>query len=589
MIHSKKNSSAQKTANPNEARVYGTTSDQNCDKSCGLRLGADHNFVSKINEQQDKLDKRGRKINHLGLTGQEYDRFLPVLKDVILNIFTDPNEEKIFLKALRGMHDKFPDTLNGSKKTMSMFPEMFDYDSRIKIHNPVIVELLDEMKGTQNDFNEIQKFIKLIKPQAAEELVFNSLSRFFYNHRGMFLHSLKLDQYMKIFLDLSTQERKNNKGGCHLTSLEDKIAAALQITEESLDAPADYVIGFLKKSQPIASQSKDSISDPTVQESLKNSSPTDADSPFSSSGFKIKTALRDYQHKCLSNMAERKFNDHDIYSEEDIRSILRICKFQLEARFPGENDFLTILADLKLFFCMEVKCHMNPKTRDSSSEQGSSVQGSMKVDCNLKSAAKQLKKNAYHMAKLHSPILSRGWKFLKVAGIFPDLKNKQTLCSHCRKWVITEEIIRRPGGLQKWWDETGILEEIGKLQEKRIAEGYRDYLILFNRYINLSRIGLQKAAFPKSWMQVQGNSSYISAGYTYAPSNDSISFKDAQNRPIDAFKILCYEPDQEDLLTSVLPRIIFLCDFGSGKLKPLCSVVIQTKTLKDQYKNSNPV
>ena len=149
------------------------------------------------------MDREGRKTNDLGLSGEEYDRFLPILKDVILNIFTDPNEEKIFLKALHGMKDKFPDTLDGSKRTMSLFPEKFDYDARIKQHNPVVVELLEEIKRTRKDFKDIEKFIKLIKPQAAEELVFSGLSKFFYNHRGMFLHSLKLDQYLKIFVDLS--------------------------------------------------------------------------------------------------------------------------------------------------------------------------------------------------------------------------------------------------------------------------------------------------------------------------------------------------------------------------------------------------
>ena len=155
------------------------TSDKNCLSSCGLRLGTDHNFEAQIIEQQDILDKKARKENDLGFVGKDYDRFLPILKDVILNIFTDPNEEKIFRKALHGMHAKFPDTLDGSKKTMSLFPDKFDFDSRIKLHNPVLVELLDEMKRTREDFKEIETFIRLIKPQAAEELVFNSLSRFF--------------------------------------------------------------------------------------------------------------------------------------------------------------------------------------------------------------------------------------------------------------------------------------------------------------------------------------------------------------------------------------------------------------------------
>ena len=568
-----KNHSSPKESKKQDATgTTAITSDQNCASSCGLHLGADHNFESQITEQQDILDKKGRKVNPLGLTGKEYDRFLPVLKDVILNIFTDPNEEKIFKKALDGMFNKFPDTLDGSKKTLSLFPDKFDFDSRIELHNPVLVDLLDELKRTQKDFKEIEKFIRLIKPQAAEELVFNSLSRFFYNHRGMFLHSLKLDQYLKIFVDLSTQERKNQSIGPQLTPLEEKIKEAFRITEESLNDPGDAVIGYLKTPLSVPVQTTAPNMETTPHVTPVPIVSTAVPPTISFLGQDIKIALRETQKKSLTNIAKGKFKDKDVYSEEEIRSILRICKFQLEAKFPGENDFLTILADLKLFVCVEVKCQVDTKAREAKSALNPQTHGLPNLDGNLKSAAHQLKKNAYHMAKMHAPILSRGWKFLKVAGIFPDVINKQKMCAHCRKWVLTEDIIKQPGGLQKWWEGTGILEEIGKLYEQRKQEGYNDFLILFNRYINLSRIGLQKVIHPKAWEQVQGsNPSYISAGYTSAQTSaasiNKMGFKEAQNRPNDAFKILCYEPDQEDLLKSIITRMIFLCDFGAGMQK----------------------
>ena len=129
----------------------------------------------------------------------------------------------------------------------------------------------------------------------------------------------------------------------------------------------------------------------------------------------------------------------------------------------------------------------------------------------------------------------------------------------------------QPGGLQKWWEETGILQEIMTMDDKNKREGYDDFLILFNRYINLSRIGLQKVTVPSTWEQILGlDNRFISAGYTGAPvgasSNDLLGFKNAKNRPTDAFKILCFEPDQEEILTANIPRMIFLCDFGSGNL-----------------------
>ena len=46
---------------------------------------------------------------------------------------------------------------------------------------------------------------------------------------------------------------------------------------------------------------------------------------------------------------------------------------------------------------------------------------------------------------------------------------------------------------------------------------------------------------------------------------DLLGFKNAKTRPTDAFKVLCFEPDQQEIITTVIPRIVFLCDFGSGK------------------------
>ena len=450
------------------------------------------------------------------------------------------------------MHDKYPDILDGSKKTMSLFPEKFDYDSRVKLHNPVLVELLEEMKRTQKDFKDIENFIRLIKPQAAEELVFSGLSKFFYNQRGMFLHSLKLDQYLKIFVDLSMQGRKSKPADRPLTAFEERMKEAFRISEESLNKPGDEVIGALQKSQAseVDAPSSTIVPDPTK----------------TFLGSDIIKALIDTKQK---GFGQRKFNDDDRYTEEQIRSILRVSKFEMDIKFPGENDFLTVLADLKLFVCLEVKCQVDTKGKEAKVSQNSQLQSLPNLDGNLQSAAKQLKKVAYQFAKLHAPILSRGWKFLKVAGVFPHVINTQKLCGHCRKWIITEDIIKTPGGLQKWWEKTGILEQLGKIDEKMKREGYEEYLILFNRYINLSRIGLQKVTLPSTWEHIQGsNAPYISAGYTSAPagssSNDLLGFKNAKTRPTDAFKVLCFEPDQQEILTTVIPRIVFLCDFGSG-------------------------
>ena len=97
-----------------------------------------------------------------------------------MNIFTNPEERALLRKAMEGMKSNFPTVLDGTKKTMSVFPDCFDFDSRVKLHNTVVLEQLDEIKKTRKDFKEIEKAIKIIKPQAGEADVYNSLVQFFY-------------------------------------------------------------------------------------------------------------------------------------------------------------------------------------------------------------------------------------------------------------------------------------------------------------------------------------------------------------------------------------------------------------------------
>ena len=86
---------------------------------------------------------------------------------------------------------------------------------------------------------------------------------------------------------------------------------------------------------------------------------------------------------------------------------------QWEMQYPGEEDFLTVLADLKIFLSVEVKCHMNMKEKEAQKSKNASSKEVPHIDNNLQSASHQLRKNAAQMSKLHAPILSKGWRFVK--------------------------------------------------------------------------------------------------------------------------------------------------------------------------------
>ena len=142
-----------------------------------------------------------------------------------------------------------------------------------------------------------------------------------------------------------------------------------------------------------------------------------------------------------------KFTDNTMYQIDELKGLLRLSKLQWEMEFPGEEDFLLALADLKLLLSVEVKCHINIRDKELARSKKIADKKVPYIDGNLKSASNQLKKNAMQMAKLNAPILSKGWKFVKVASVLPHILNPERVCGHCRKFIITEEDIKNPGGL----------------------------------------------------------------------------------------------------------------------------------------------
>ena len=444
------------------------------------------------------------------------------------------------------MMRNYPEVLNDSKKTMTVFPESFEFDRRIDQHNTVVLPVLEqikkEMDETHADFTKIKKFIEKIKPQLAEGDIFDPLIRFFYNNRGLFLHSLKMDQYLKSFSKLAQEYRRNNTSASpQLTALEEKLKTAFSIEDNDLDAPANKVLADLN------------------QQGHKGTF----------LGVDVKISIESTfvnKWKAFKTKSKQAFQDGSKYTTDEVKDKLKLIKFHHELNYPGEQDFCCIIADLRLFVSIEVKCHMKENLNGSPKTSKSTIDG------NLRSAAEQLRKNSSYTSRLHGPILSKGWGFLKIAAIMPHVINKQAVCPHCNRFILTEDILTTPGGIEKWFQETGILEHVGKINQQMKDQGFEDMLKIFNRLVNLSNIGIQPANMPQAWQKITGkDDNYITAGYTATPQgskSEELNFDEVLNRPHDAFKILYFNRDQYQLLTTKdLFRLIFLCDYGAGKYK----------------------
>ena len=217
-----------------------------------------------------------------------------------------------------------------------------------------------------------------------------------------------------------------------------------------------------------------------------------------------------------------------------------------------------MLPDRKLILCVEVKRHMR-------ADNGGAQRN---IDGNLQCASGQLKKNAEFTSRMHGAILSPDWKCVKIAAIGPHVYNRDRICPTCNPFVITTDMINQPGGMERWWRNSG-LDKIEVLDAKSKKEAYAEFLMFFNRLVNLSLVRVVPDPF-LSWEQIQGqNPRHMAAGYTSStpPSTlGRLTVDDLINRPHDAYKVIAFNKDQENLLSNNIPSTIFWNDFGAGKI-----------------------
>ena len=87
------------------------------------------------------------------------------------------------------------------------------------------------------------------------------------------------------------------------------------------------------------------------------------------------------------------------------------------------------------------------------------------IDRNMKYASRQLTKKANFLSLRHGAILSPGWRFAKICAISPTLNPSEKICKNCQRFVLTSDILKTPGGLDKWWKETGLADRVNNISE----------------------------------------------------------------------------------------------------------------------------
>merc|ERR1712198_643195 len=117
---------------------------------------------------------------------------------------------------------------------------------------------------------------------------------------------------------------------------------------------------------------------------------------------------------------------------------------------------------------------------------------------------------------MHGAILSPGWQFAKVCAISPTLYNSEEICENCKRFILTSDILKTPGGLEKWWKETGLADRAQNLDQNAKDAAYNEFQLMFNRLVCLSSVRVVPDPF-HTWSKVQGkNEHHMAAGHTKA-------------------------------------------------------------------------
>ena len=456
--------------------------DKYCNQSCGLMLGCSETFKKHlINFNSIKSIRKNIPFELYDSSSKQH-KFKEILKDDILKMLSVSSTEiQIVQKALEGMERNYSKILSGEQSQLFIYPSMFYYDSRVGANETLNPDLLEKEKsrleGVENlnresekTLDDIQNYLKRIKPQISEQEFFDAFVTLFFSSRGICIHSFKMDSYLSIFIEKAQKERKSNSSlGFGLTSLEKAIAKALNISNDELTRISEKLMQNLN-------------------EVLKSSDAKHID------GRKIHLAIDSTLEGEDKRKAKSKFKPGRKYTKKEIYGGIRLAIFESICKFAGENDLLIMLPDQKLIVCIEIKQHMALEGELSKRDH---------IDGNLKSAASQLRKNVEYILRVHGNILSPGWDFLKIAAISPRLGNMNRICESCRPFIITSDMIKEPGGITKWWNSLG-LDKRKILNSNTRKKFYNEYLRFFNRIVNLSAVRLHPDPF-QNWQQIQGD------------------------------------------------------------------------------------
>ena len=521
-----------------------------------------------------------------------------VFDNVTLKLKNTPEAKLLIEETEKYLKQQFKSIFEGSMQGLQACPPKYDFGVESKkgdwarnqrramqfVDEKLIknrIQLLDQKSNpTIEDLREKSHLSQVMQaklPMSTEAKVILRFQNFFAKDRGLLLHSYKPASYLQRYIELAKDLRQNNNdtqkyNPPNLTTLEKDILNILNITFNDVD---QWVLSSMNRIQMKKSCVSNFFSGRLIQAALAlNATPKNE---RKNQWNELKRAFSPFQTE--NGVAKKDALGNPItalYDKDDIQRKLYQSEFKrLTQEFNDEFDLLVILLDHQLIIGTEIK-HATKQDKNTNDRQ-------------TKEAAKQTKKRKAYVEKTFGDLLEQGWNYVEVIAIYDNIGNLVVKkCTDCSPFILTN------GNPQE--EEYQMLSLMTSLTTNRIETStspsrnqiaFESFKHLFARIIGLSGSLMTVQKISPHHEIMGSDAKDLNAGWTlasplkYGPQDSVPREGDVFGRPHDVYKLIFFTPDQIGLLNMSSKFVVFLNDYGSGKVK----FVLQLKNILFQLLN----
>ena len=516
-----------------------------------------------------------------------------VFDKTTLSLKNTPKAEYLLNETENHLKKQYKEIFDGTMKELSTFPAHYGFGCETKkgdwarhrrrmmqyVDEPLVKRRIKQLAQKPNPSTEdirekshLELILKEKLPLSTEAKVIIRFQTFFARYRGLLLHSYKPESYLQRYIELAKDLRQTNNDPKkydppNLTMLEKDILNVLNISSAEVDKWVSISINKIQIEQSkIQGASQNSFSGTVIQEALKLNTKPKKDRKNQCNELRKTFSRFETQWDAKNKKMVQRMDVHGspvecMFGKNDILCKLYKSEFKrLTTEFNDEFDCLLFLPDQQLIIGTEIKQAMKADAKAN--------------DKQTKEAAEQTKKRKAYIEKTLGNLLSQGWKYVEVIAMYDNngsiVLNK---CSDCSPYILTngtpQEEEKQMHSLMTSLTQNAAASST-QIQKNSIA--FDSFKHVFSRLIGLSGclMAVQKLG---PHHEIMGTDSKdLNAGWTRASplkfqtENSLPRESDIFGRAHDVYKLIFYSPDQIGLLSMSAKFVVFLNDFGSGKI-----------------------